>query len=97
MPRQGVHSRTTLTGLPAPEGRSAAPVRRSAARPGAALARLLLAPFAAVVAAAAGLLFAVLLPICGIATIAEAVAKASWRLVRDALAPPASHRPAHRT
>jgi hypothetical protein len=36
-----------------------------------------------VAAALAGLVFAVLLPICGIATISEGIAKASWRFVRE--------------
>ena len=48
-------------------------------------ARLLLLPFAALAAAAAGLVFVVLLPICGIASIASALAEASWGLVRETL------------
>ena len=39
-------------------------------------------PFAALVALAAGLVFVVLLPICGVASIAEGIFEASWREVR---------------
>jgi hypothetical protein len=49
------------------------------------VARLALAPFAAVLAAVAGLLYVLLLPICGIASIASAVALASWSTLRDAV------------
>jgi hypothetical protein len=48
-----------------------------------AVVRLIVAPFALVAAALAGLVFAALLPICGIATICESFAKAAWRFVRD--------------
>jgi hypothetical protein len=72
----------------------AAPVRRSAARI-AAIAVRLIAPVAAAVAALAGLLFAALLPICGIATICEGIALTSWRFVRESVAHLA-HRPAPR-
>lgn len=96
MPRHDVHPHAACSGLPAIEGRTAAPVRPSAARRGAWLLRLVLAPFAAVTAAAAGLVFVVLLPICGIATIAEGIAKASWQLVRDALTHAPDSPPARR-
>jgi len=86
MLRHDVHPRPTFAGLPAPEGHGAAPVRRSAAPRRAWLLRLLLVPFAAVAAAVAGLVFAVLLPVCGIATIAEGIARASLHVVRDAFA-----------
>lgn len=46
-------------------------------------ARLLLLPFAALAAAVAGIVFVVLLPICGIASIASAVAQSSWDVVRE--------------
>ena len=61
------------------------PVRRSAARWGRAAVRLVAALLAAPVAAVAGLVFAALLPICGIATISEGIAKAAWRFVREML------------
>lgn len=60
-----------------------APVRQSAARPARIALRLIAAPIVCVAAALAGLVFAVLLPICGIATICEGIAKASWRFVRE--------------
>jgi hypothetical protein len=50
-----------------------------------AIASVLLAPIALVVAAGAGLLFALLLPVCGVASIAEAISRASWTLVRDTM------------
>ena len=75
---------------PALPGSSSSPFREEAerARQGAtagwSVGRVLLAPFAIVLAALAGLLYAVLLPICGISSIAEATARASWAIVRDA-------------
>jgi hypothetical protein len=86
MLHQDVRGRMTFAATQAPSDGGTEPVRQSAARLGAALARLLLAPLALLAAAAAGLLFAVLLPICGIATIAEGIAKASWRFVRETFA-----------
>jgi hypothetical protein len=57
--------------------------------------RLLVAPLAALVAAVAGLLYVLLLPICGIASMAGAAAQASWRLVREALATARTRAPRH--
>lgn len=68
---------------PSPAREPAASMRQSAT-PGSLIGRVLLAPFALVLAALAGLVYAVLLPICGIASIAEATARASWGIVRDA-------------
>lgn len=62
--------------------RAVVPQRPGRARRTAALARLLIAPLAVVAAALAGVIFVVLLPVCGIATIAEGLARASWRYVR---------------
>lgn len=61
-------------------------VRRSAAPHGGSIVRLAAAPFAALAAGLAGLLFVVLLPVCGIASIAGAVATASWTFVCEAFA-----------
>jgi hypothetical protein len=47
------------------------------------LARAALAIVAAIAGATAGLVFVVLLPICGIASLAEGFAKACWQTVRD--------------
>ncbi len=55
------------------------------ARPLATAAWIALAPFAALGAALAGLVFVVLLPVCGIASIAEAIARSCWGAVRAAL------------
>ena len=84
--RDGIGARTSF----APGGHRPAekepPVRRPAAQFAEAVVRLIVAPFAAVAAALAGLLFAALLPICGIATISEGIAKTAWRFVRETLA-----------
>lgn len=75
MVRQGVHAHTLM----APRApRSAGRVRRPAAFGfGPALA-----PLVAIGAALAGLLFLILLPICGVASIAQAVAAAGWDLAK---------------
>ena len=67
-----------------PSSGDAAESARQAATAGWSVGRVLLAPFALVIAALAGLLYAVLLPICGISSIAEATARTSWAIVRDA-------------
>jgi hypothetical protein len=85
MMRHPVHDRASLA-----EG-AGAPARQSSAPAGAIALRLIVAPLAAIAAAVAGLLFAVLLPICGIATISEGIAKASWRFLRDTMAHLAPH------
>jgi hypothetical protein len=95
MPRADAHARTSFAALEASSATGGGSVRQPAARLGAALGRLLLAPFALLAAAAAGLLFAVLLPICGIASIAEGIAKAAWRFVRETFSHP-PHRSARR-
>jgi hypothetical protein len=64
--------------------RGSAPDVRQAATPAPSAGRILLAPFALLLAAIAGLVYALLLPICGIASIAEATARASWAIVHDA-------------
>ena len=95
MPRGEAEARSRFA---AGGGRShgdAPPVRRSAARGAVLLVRLIVAPFVALAAAVAGLLFAALLPICGIATISEGIAKAAWRFVRESLAQ-LPHLPARR-
>jgi hypothetical protein len=67
--------------------------RRSVAAHGAAAAgRLLAVPLAALLAAAAGAVFVVLLPICGIATLAEGVARRSWRRAARGVGPRADPR-----
>jgi hypothetical protein len=60
-------------------------MRRFAATRWPVLARVLLAPFVLALAAIAGVVFAILLPVCGVATIAEAVAKGGWAFVRGVL------------
>jgi hypothetical protein len=55
------------------------------ARLARAIARVLLAPFALVVAAGAGLVFVLLMPVCGLASIAGSISRSSWALVRGAM------------
>jgi len=65
-------------------------VRHSVAHKGHIALRVLAAPAALAAAAAAGALFLILLPICGIASIAEGVARDAWRFLsstRRLLAP----------
>lgn len=63
--------------------------RHPAARALAIAVRLVAALGAALAAAAGGIVYLLLLPICGLATIAEAFAKASWRVARGAVRAPA--------
>jgi hypothetical protein len=85
-------SRTTFAAPPTSGPGGAVRVRPFAAPRWSAVGRVILAPFALVLAALGGVLFAILLPICGIATIAEAVAKGSWAFVRRAASHPAGSR-----
>jgi hypothetical protein len=86
MVRQDAHLRTTFAGAREPSASLVRSMRQSTASILTRGLRLIVAPFALVAAAAGGLLFALLLPICGIATISEAIAKASWRFARAAFA-----------
>ncbi len=86
MPRRPTPPRTPFADRPRGAGGAEGPVRRSATARAASVVRLAAAPFAALAAALGGLVFVVLLPICGIASIAEAVAKVSWAFVRDTFA-----------
>ena len=83
MVRHSVHARTSFAASGAPGPGEQGDVRQSTARVAVKTVRLIAAPFALVGAAIAGVIFAALLPICGIATICEGFAKASWRFVRD--------------
>jgi len=81
---RSVQPRTTFAAPPASRSGGAARVRPFAAARWSVAGRAILAPFALALAALAGILFAILLPICGIATIAEAVAKGGWAFARGA-------------
>jgi hypothetical protein len=59
------------------------PVAGAAAR----VVRLLAAPLAALGALVAGALFVILLPVCGIASIAQGIAFACWRFLRAGTRP----------
>jgi hypothetical protein len=83
MLRRSAQGRAPLDpGVVLPDGAGDAP-RPRPARQRVAIARLVLAPFAAIAAALAGAIFLVLLPICGIATIAEGFARICWDGARD--------------
>ena len=92
MVRHPVHTRTTFAAPPVVEIGGARGVRPFVAAWWPVVGRVLLAPFVLVLSAIAGVLFAILLPVCGIATIAEAMARGGWGFVRGAL----SHLPARR-
>ncbi len=57
------------------------------------IVRLIVAPLALAGVLLGGALFVILLPVCGIASIAQGVATYCWRLLRS-LTPSGSHRPA---
>ena len=87
MLRRSAQGRAPLdSGAALPDAAAGAP-RPRRARQSVALARLVLAPFAAIGAALAGAIFLVLLPICGIASIAEALARICWNGARDGVPP----------
>lgn len=96
MSRRSDPPRSPFAAAPPGAGGAGGPVWRSAAPRGRSFLRLAVVPFAALAAVLGGLVFVVLLPICGIASIGEAVARASWELVRDAVAG-ASRRPRARS
>lgn len=58
-------------------------LRREAARRFAAIGRIAVAPLAVLAAALAGAVFVVLLPVCGIASIAEGIARSCWHSACD--------------
>jgi hypothetical protein len=60
-------------------------LRHPVARKGRVALRVLAAPAAVAAVAVAGALFLILLPICGIASIAEGVARDAWRFLRATL------------
>lgn len=78
--------RAVFTAGEARAGEGEGPLRQKGARLVATLLRLLLAPLVALAAALSGALFVLLLPICGIASIAEGIARASWRQLRRVVA-----------
>ncbi|HEY6004817.1 MAG TPA: hypothetical protein VIV57_18215 [Anaeromyxobacter sp.] len=84
MPRQEVHPSTPFAFAGRASRGTAPAVRSPAARRWGRTTALLLAPFAAALAAIAGLAYVLLLPVCGIASIASAVAHASWAVLREA-------------
>lgn len=62
-------------------------VRPYAARRLPRFLALLLVPFTVAAALCAGFVYVILLPICGIGSIAESLARAAWRQTRAALHP----------
>jgi hypothetical protein len=83
MVRQNAYARASLAAASIPTDPERNQLRQSVARVGRVIGRVLLAPFALVTGAVAGLVFVILLPVCGIASVAEATARSSWALVRD--------------
>jgi len=77
---------TTFAPAPRPRGREGVRPLPPGARRIAAAARIAIAPFAVILAALAGIVFVLLLPICGIASIAEGTARFCWSAAREALA-----------
>jgi hypothetical protein len=73
--RTGIAS-STVRAEPVESARHIAAIR------GLRLVRLLAAPFVAAGVAVAGALFLILLPLCGIASIAEELAREGWRFLR---------------
>jgi hypothetical protein len=59
------------------------------------LVRVLAAPVVAAAFAVAGAVFVILLPVCGIASIAEAVAREGWRFLRSTGRATAPYRARH--
>jgi hypothetical protein len=86
MPRHHAPPRSPFAARHAGADPAPGELRQQVARGGARFLRLALAPFAALAAAAAGLVYVILLPICGIASIAASVARASWAAAREAIA-----------
>ncbi len=81
--RQAVSTPSAFVPAPAALRRPAGEARRSTARRLPPAARAVMLPLVALAAAATGLVFLVLLPICGIASIAEAMSRRAWLAVRS--------------
>lgn len=78
--RDATGRRSFALGVPRPDsGRGTAPL---GAQAWLAWLRFLTAPFVAAVVAAAGIVYLILLPVCGIASIAEGVLRSGWRMLR---------------
>jgi hypothetical protein len=83
--RQSAAARTSFAAESAHRSDALARASRALARQIAAAGALALAAVAALAAALAGLVYVVLLPVCGIAWIAGGVARACWSAVSGAL------------
>jgi hypothetical protein len=79
--RQNAPERTTFASC-AREGATERSVSRASAGWAATLRRFVVVPLAALAAALAGLLYVLLLPVCGIASVLEGIATTAWSLVR---------------
>ena len=87
MMRQNAYLRSSFAAVSI-EAEEQRRLRKSGPHGARSMGRLLLVPLALLAAALAGVVFVILLPICGIASIAEAAAKSSWAFVRDAFRHP---------
>lgn len=83
MATQASVPRTPFAPPRARAGGGASPQRPVVAGGWALAARILVAPFAAALLAFAGLLYVLLLPVCGIASVANALARAAWSTLRE--------------
>jgi hypothetical protein len=93
MLRQGAHPRSSFVEPSSlPRSPERVRVRQAVAEVAAFVARLVMLPLVAVGGALAGVMFVLLLPICGIASIAEGIALGAWRQVRSFPHRPAPHR-----
>ena len=82
MVRQSVQARTTFAPC-VPKSTKLVDEGRAAFGRAPEVLSFLLVPFAAIAAAAAGLVFVLLLPVCGFASILGGFAAACWKRVRD--------------
>lgn len=90
MPRPAVAPLRPVVGRALP----AQPLPRRYAAGWLRLAGALVAPLVAVVAALAGLLYAILLPVCGLASVAAGLATSGWQAAKDLAH---GRRPSHET
>ncbi len=86
MLRRFAQGRTSFAAVDVARSIEQTGLRRDGARPLAAIGRIVGAPFVLLGAALAGAVFVLLLPICGIASIAEGIARLCWRSFRESFA-----------
>jgi hypothetical protein len=85
MLRRFAQGRTSFAAVQSERSRPQVELRQGGARRLAAAGRMVAAVLRLIAAAIAGGVFVVLLPICGIASVAEGIARSCWRSACDAL------------